>query len=66
MSTRVDFFKPSGKFYTSEQVQLESPYTFLEDVDLHLKGRLRGMFAVVGGSSPWGYPMLCKLPEDKP
>jgi hypothetical protein len=54
MKTRVDFFKPSGKWYTTEYLDItripagsvaadEFRYTLRK----HLSGRLSGMWAVV-------------------
>lgn len=50
---RVDFFKPSGKWYTTEAVKWIGSYTgglihdhFRASLEAHLKGRLDGMIAV--------------------
>ncbi len=66
MKCRIDFFKPSGKFYIDEVAELPNgcaPWEFITSLEIHLKGRLRGMTAVASDISPWGYPHLVKIPE---
>ena len=52
-SCRVDFFKASGKWYTTEAVQFDNDLYHMQPVDAvkialqrHLDGRLSGMTAV--------------------
>jgi len=68
---RVDFFKPSGKYCTTEAVDMLSAHdepdlerATLTCIENHLKGRLRGMTAVV--LEPYHinpYPLMLKIPE---
>lgn len=68
---RVDFFKPSGKWYTTEVLDLEEYYDASIPVDAvkealqnHLGGRMRGMWAVV--LDPYlrmSFPIMIKIPE---
>jgi hypothetical protein len=69
-SVRVDFFKESGKWYTTEAVIWDGPYTegllhdIFEDVlKRHLKGRLSGMWAVcVEPYHEHACPLMLKVP----
>lgn len=53
-SVRVDFFKPSGKWYTTEAVQWTGEWNkdtliheaFAQSLRDHLKGRLSGLDAI--------------------
>ena len=58
MLVKVNFFKPSGKWYTDETVAipLEAPPRHF---DSYLPSeRLCDMVAVTEGDTPWGYPSL--------
>jgi hypothetical protein len=54
----VHFFKASGKWYTTEVVELPAdakPWEF----DLFLPGkRLTELHAVTESATPWGYPSM--------
>lgn len=69
---RVDFFKPSGNsWYTTEAVDMQDIYNVplihdavLGALEKHLKGRLRGMTAVV--LEPYhqhSHPLMLQIPE---
>lgn len=60
MNAKVIFFKPSGKYYTSEHVDLpdrSDPWDLRGIINSYLGGRLKGMNAVVV-KTPWGYPSM--------
>ena len=61
MKVHVQFFKPSGKWYTDEEIEWpEDPshYTRWAPFDSILPaGRLRGMVAVCI-RTPWGFPAM--------
>lgn len=65
-SWRVFFFKPSGKYYTEEWVQMDEtahPWNFGDILESYLESkRLRGMTAVVL-DGPWGFPHLVTIPS---
>ena len=69
---RVDFFKPSGKWYTTEAVRVpgtehwDKIENFKAALKSHLEGRLNGMTAVAledqdGVLVPW--PFMVHIPE---
>lgn len=56
----VSFFKPSGKWYTDEDIEIPQGMFVWEARDVikkHLAGRLVGMTAVLL-DGPWGYPAM--------
>ena len=66
---RVDFFKDSGKWYTTEAVRwigYDNPDifgAFEESLAAHLKGRLVGMWAVCAEPyHPRAFPLMVKVP----
>lgn len=63
---RVYVFKPSGKYYTEEWVQMSEDahaWSFADILNSHLEEkRLRGMTGVIL-DGPWGYPHLVTIPE---
>ncbi len=67
---RVDFFKPSGKWYCTEAVHwlTYDGSTLIHDVfrtslETHLKGRLRGMTAVcLQPCHQHAHPLMITLP----
>jgi hypothetical protein len=72
-SVRVDFFRPSGKWYTTEAVKLngndynttDPVNSFRMVVQAHLNGRLKGMWAVC--LQPYynlEFPIMIKLDGD--
>lgn len=68
---RVDFFKPSGKWYDTEAVDMHSAYNqknihtaVLSCIETHLMGRYRGFTAVVlEPYSEIAHPLMLKIPE---
>lgn len=73
---RVDFFKTSGKWYTTEEVVWTGPYDhwaitthFAETLHAHLKQddgalRLAGMTAVcLAPYSKYAHPLMYRIPE---
>lgn len=59
----VHFFRPSGKWYTSEEIDFPEDtkaWTARRVIEEQLKGRLSGMSAVVlPGDALWGFPTMC-------
>lgn len=67
---RVDFFKPSGKFYATEAVKF-GPYegdihsAFKSSLKTHLQGRMKGMTAVcVDPCHISAHPLMTVIPDD--
>lgn len=62
MKVRVNFFKPSGKFYADETIEIgEGTYGW--DLAFFLPNdRLLDLVAVTEGPTPWGYPSM--VPAD--
>ena len=66
---RVDFFKDSGKWYTTEAVEWldwggELCRTFQLSLKAHLGGRLRGMWAVcLEPYSDKGFPLMVRCDD---
>ncbi len=67
MKTPVNFFKPSGKWYTREEVDWfyfgNTPAHFDAVITAHCAGRLAGMTAVSDGPNPLGFPQLAVVPS---
>jgi len=71
-SVRVDFFRPSGKWYTTEAVLWDEPFkgglihnVFHSVLKRHLKGRMSGMWALC--LEPYhehAFPLMLKLPGE--
>lgn len=67
---RVDFFKPSGKWYAAESMHWESytgeiHATFAANLKAHLGGRLAGMTAVcLKPYHEYAHPLMMKVPVD--
>lgn len=64
--TQVAFFKPSGKWYTTEAVPFSddvSPSEAALELKEYLKGRLAGCTAVAI-DPPWGYPQMWALDNE--
>lgn len=66
---RVDFFKPSGKYYTTEAVDFSGLYhgstveNFERGLSRHLGDRLSGMTAVcIEPYAEHAYPVMVRLP----
>lgn len=60
MKINVEFFKPSGKFYTEETVEVPDEVRAWEvrpHIRKHLGDRLRGCSAYVS-ARPFGFPMM--------
>lgn len=68
---RVDFFKPSGKWYTTEAVMFVTydgciHKAFSESLDRHLSGRLEGMIAVcITPHHKNGHPLMQMVGDNK-
>lgn len=66
---RVDFFKPSGKWYTAETMQWqgyngEIHDEFQRSLENHLQGRLQGMTAVcLQPYNKHSHPLMARVPE---
>lgn len=74
-SVRVDFFKPSGKWYTTEAVELDASRwndanikgMFMDSLEAHLQGRLRGMIAVcLEPYSQYAHPFMATITKQAP
>jgi len=66
--TQVHFFKTTGKWYTTEPVQIPigtAPWEVRKVIESYLDGRLRGMTAVITDAPAldnlWGFPI--SLPD---
>jgi len=58
MLVKVNFFKPSGKWYTDKTIEIPLEAA-PRDFDMYLPSeRLCDMVAVTEGDTPWGYPSL--------
>lgn len=59
LKARVTLFKPSGKYYTSEEWRIPKgaigPYDMLNSPDFR---RIGGGTVLVEAQEPWGYPHL--------
>lgn len=69
-SVRVDFFKPSGKWYATEAVLFHgykesSIHTaFRDSLKQHLEGRMKGMTAVcLHPYHQHEHPLMLRIPE---
>lgn len=67
---RVDFFKPSGKWYTTEAMEwlylstMDIHDVFAHSLEAHLGGRLRGMTAVcLEPSHEHAHPLMIQVPQ---
>lgn len=72
MNVQVHFFKPTGRWYTAEEVAW--PYygtqttKFADAIEVHTRGgqsgrRFAGMTAVCTDTNPLGFPQMCVVPE---
>ena len=71
-SVRVDFFKKSGKWYTTEAIELPPNFyheptlheNFIKVLVEHLEGRLKGMTAVcLEIYHKHNHPIMVTVPE---
>lgn len=60
MRVTVNFFKPSGKWYTSEDFEIPEGSRLgpAQLGDYLPQQRLLDMVAVTEGPTPWGYPQM--------
>lgn len=73
MNVQVHFFKPTGRWYTAEDVtwfykgSVEGPCDFKEAIEVHTRcgphRRFAGMTAVCTELNPLGFPQMCVVPE---
>lgn len=62
MKVTVNFFKPSGKWYTDEVVEIPDNAHAWDFSSFLPENRFLGMYAVTEGLTPWGFPAMTKLP----
>lgn len=63
MKCEIEYYKPSGKYYTTDEVELPEG-THPWDPIVRETVRIKDMIARYGSDAPWGFPILL-LPENK-
>lgn len=64
MKARIEYYKPSGKYYTEEDVELPDN-TNPWDPIVRESVRIKDMIARYGEDAPWGFPILLFPTYDK-
>lgn len=67
MQVTVMYFKPSGKWYTTEEITLPDE-SWSWDIRVRQALRIKGMHAVIMEPNPWGFPTMitCEQNNNEP